>query len=63
MKALGSTQDGVPLQEAFLRLRDDGADVIGFNCRVGPNGILRSMEKLTPMLACPFSAFPNAGLT
>ncbi|MCY9658225.1 MULTISPECIES: bifunctional homocysteine S-methyltransferase/methylenetetrahydrofolate reductase [Paenibacillus] len=58
----GSTQDGVPLQEAFLRLRDEGADVIGFNCRVGPNGILRSMEKLTPLAGVPFSAFPNAGL-
>ncbi|KRF32024.1 bifunctional homocysteine S-methyltransferase/methylenetetrahydrofolate reductase [Paenibacillus sp. Soil787] len=58
----GSTQDGVPLQEAFGRLRDDGADVIGFNCRVGPNGILRSMEKLTPIAGIPFSAFPNAGL-
>ncbi|MDD9270173.1 bifunctional homocysteine S-methyltransferase/methylenetetrahydrofolate reductase [Paenibacillus sp. GCM10023248] len=58
----GSTQDGVPLQEAFLRLQDDGADVIGFNCRVGPNGILRSMEKLTPLAGVPFSAFPNAGL-
>ncbi|MDU0201475.1 MULTISPECIES: bifunctional homocysteine S-methyltransferase/methylenetetrahydrofolate reductase [Paenibacillus] len=58
----GSTQDGVPLQEAFLRLRDEGADVIGFNCRVGPNGILRSMEKLSPLAGVPFSAFPNAGL-
>ncbi|MBP1961238.1 bifunctional homocysteine S-methyltransferase/methylenetetrahydrofolate reductase [Paenibacillus aceris] len=58
----GSTQDGVPLQEAFLRLQDDGADVIGFNCRVGPNGILRSMEKLIPLAGVPFSAFPNAGL-
>ncbi|RTE08677.1 bifunctional homocysteine S-methyltransferase/methylenetetrahydrofolate reductase [Paenibacillus whitsoniae] len=58
----GSTQDGVPLQEAFLRLRDGGADVIGFNCRVGPNGILRSMEKLPSDLGVPFSAFPNAGL-
>lgn len=58
----GSTQDGVPLQEAFLRLQGEGADVIGFNCRVGPNGILRSMEKLTPLAGVPFSAFPNAGL-
>jgi methionine synthase I (cobalamin-dependent)/5,10-methylenetetrahydrofolate reductase len=58
----GSTQDGVPLQEAFERLRGQGADVIGFNCRVGPNGILRTMEKLTPLPGVPFSVFPNAGL-
>jgi methionine synthase I (cobalamin-dependent)/5,10-methylenetetrahydrofolate reductase len=58
----GMTQDGVPLQEAFARLQDNGADVIGFNCRVGPNGILRTMEKLSPHPGVPFSVFPNAGL-
>jgi methionine synthase I (cobalamin-dependent)/5,10-methylenetetrahydrofolate reductase len=58
----GSTQDGVPLQDAFARLHEGGADVIGFNCRVGPNGILRTMEKLTPLADVPFSVFPNAGL-
>ncbi|MFC5453124.1 bifunctional homocysteine S-methyltransferase/methylenetetrahydrofolate reductase [Paenibacillus aestuarii] len=58
----GSTQDGVPLQEAFERLRDEGADVLGFNCRVGPNGILRSIEKLSPLTGVPYSVFPNAGL-
>jgi homocysteine S-methyltransferase len=58
----GATQDGVPLQDAFARLAQDGADVIGFNCRVGPNGILRTMEKLTPLPDVPFSVFPNAGL-
>ncbi|MBP1991443.1 bifunctional homocysteine S-methyltransferase/methylenetetrahydrofolate reductase [Paenibacillus eucommiae] len=58
----GSTQDGIPLQDACERLRSEGADVIGFNCRVGPNGILRTMEKLTPLEGVPFSVFPNAGL-
>jgi methionine synthase I (cobalamin-dependent)/5,10-methylenetetrahydrofolate reductase len=58
----GRTQDGFLLDEAFLKLRDAGADVIGFNCRVGPNGILRTMEKLAPLEGVPFSAFPNAGL-
>ena len=38
----GRTQDGIPFQEAFLRLRQEGADVFGFNCRSGPSGILRS---------------------
>jgi methionine synthase I (cobalamin-dependent)/5,10-methylenetetrahydrofolate reductase len=58
----GRTQDGVLLEEAFVRLKDAGADVIGFNCRVGPNGILRTLEKLTPLSGVPFSVFPNAGL-
>jgi homocysteine S-methyltransferase len=58
----GSTHDGVPLQEAFRRLQDAGADVIGFNCRSGPIGILRTMEKIDPPENTPFSVFPNAGI-
>lgn len=58
----GSTLDGVPMQEAFQRARDAGADVIGFNCRSGPNGILRALEKVTSPDGVPFSVFPNAGL-
>lgn len=34
----GSTHDGIPLDEAFRRLLAAGADVVGFNCRSGPNG-------------------------
>jgi homocysteine S-methyltransferase len=58
----GATQDGVPLHEAALRLHDAGADVIGFNCRSGPNGILRAVEKLTVPEGVFTSAFPNAGM-
>jgi homocysteine S-methyltransferase len=58
----GTTQDGFTLQEAFARLKDAGADVVGFNCRSGPNGILRTMEKLAPPDGIPYSVFPNAGL-
>lgn len=57
-----ATLDGVPLQEAFDRLAALGADVIGFNCHIGPNGILRTMEQLIPPSATPFSVFPNAGM-
>ncbi|MVO99238.1 bifunctional homocysteine S-methyltransferase/methylenetetrahydrofolate reductase [Paenibacillus lutrae] len=57
-----ATQDGVPLHEAFLRVRDEGADVIGFNCRTGPNGILRSLQNVAPLVDMPFSVFPNAGI-
>jgi methionine synthase I (cobalamin-dependent)/5,10-methylenetetrahydrofolate reductase len=58
----GTTQDGFTLQEAFARLKDAGADVVGFNCRSGPNGVLRTMEKLAPPDGIPYSVFPNAGL-
>ncbi|GAA3407070.1 bifunctional homocysteine S-methyltransferase/methylenetetrahydrofolate reductase [Paenibacillus hodogayensis] len=57
-----TTNDGIGYNEAFQRLRDAGADVLGFNCHSGPTGILRTMEKLTPPADVPLSIFPNAGL-
>ncbi|UUZ95843.1 bifunctional homocysteine S-methyltransferase/methylenetetrahydrofolate reductase [Paenibacillus sp. P25] len=59
----GSTHDGIPLTEAFRRLIEEGADAVGFNCRSGPVGLLRSLEKVAGMPdAPPFSVFPNAGI-
>ncbi|MCS7459448.1 bifunctional homocysteine S-methyltransferase/methylenetetrahydrofolate reductase [Paenibacillus doosanensis] len=58
----GTTHDGFSLQEAFAKLQQAGADVVGFNCRSGPNGLLRSLERVAGMDApLPFSVFPNAG--
>ncbi|MCR8845253.1 bifunctional homocysteine S-methyltransferase/methylenetetrahydrofolate reductase [Paenibacillus sp. SC116] len=56
------TKDGFVLPEAFRILREDGADVVGFNCRMGPNGLLRAIESVESMVGLPLSAFPNAGL-
>lgn len=56
------TPDGLALSEAFGRLLEQGVDAIGFNCRTGPHGMLRSLEKLAPHLEAPFSVFPNAGV-
>ncbi|QMV40265.1 bifunctional homocysteine S-methyltransferase/methylenetetrahydrofolate reductase [Cohnella cholangitidis] len=56
------THDGIPLPEAFRRLKGEGADVIGFNCRSGPNGILRALETIPRDLGVPLSVFPNAGI-
>ena len=36
----GRTHDGVMLNEAFHLLQDEGADVVGFNCRSGPKTII-----------------------
>ncbi|MDB5053747.1 MAG: homocysteine methyltransferase [Bacilli bacterium] len=58
----GLTRDGVLFTEAFQQLQENGADVIGFNCHSGPNGILRALEKLVSHFTMPFSVFPNAGL-
>ncbi|MEV2907936.1 bifunctional homocysteine S-methyltransferase/methylenetetrahydrofolate reductase [Paenibacillus larvae] len=57
-----TTHDGIPLQEAFERLKDEGADVVGFNCVSGPNGIMQSIGRIHPLEQVPFSVYPNAGI-
>lgn len=59
----GTTHDGVSLPDAFAKLAHSGADVVGFNCRSGPNGLLRSLERVAGLQEdLPFSVFPNAGI-
>ncbi|WP_274361555.1 bifunctional homocysteine S-methyltransferase/methylenetetrahydrofolate reductase [Paenibacillus thermotolerans] len=58
----GAAQDGVPVRKAFDMLRDEGADIVGFNCRIGPHGIIRLVEGLGGYPEAPLSVFPNAGL-
>jgi homocysteine S-methyltransferase len=49
--------------EVFARALDEfGADVIGVNCSVGPQGVLESIEKIARVTERPLSAQPNAGL-
>jgi len=59
---VGRTQDGYAIQEAFERAVQEGADIVGFNCRSGPYGIMRAMDKLADPLQVPMSVFPNAGM-
>ncbi|WP_168122037.1 bifunctional homocysteine S-methyltransferase/methylenetetrahydrofolate reductase [Paenibacillus sp. HB172176] len=59
---VGRTQDGVQLHEAFRQLGELGADVVGFNCRSGPNGILRAIDAVEGPVPLPMSVFPNAGI-
>jgi len=56
------TLDGLSLPEAFRILEDDGADIIGFNCRTGPIGIKRALKHLQGNLVLPVSVYPNAGV-
>lgn len=60
--AIGVTRDGVPIEEAFLRMREHGADVVGLNCRLGPAGILRTYEGVAAKADFAYAAVPNAGL-
>ncbi len=59
---VGRTSDGYAVDEAFVRLLDAGADVVGFNCRTGPTGIKRALEKAGLSPDTPVSVFPNAGI-
>ncbi|WP_237163250.1 bifunctional homocysteine S-methyltransferase/methylenetetrahydrofolate reductase [Paenibacillus sp. BIHB 4019] len=59
---VGRTQDGVSLKQAFDQLTEEGADVVGFNCRSGPNGIMRAMKAIEGEATWPLSIFPNAGI-
>ncbi|MBP3961121.1 bifunctional homocysteine S-methyltransferase/methylenetetrahydrofolate reductase [Paenibacillus lignilyticus] len=56
------TQDGHPLAIAFNQLKQEGADVVGFNCRSGPNGIMRAIDSIVGDIVLPLSVFPNAGI-
>ncbi|WP_151734759.1 bifunctional homocysteine S-methyltransferase/methylenetetrahydrofolate reductase [Paenibacillus tengchongensis] len=59
---MARTLDGFTLPEAFRILEQEGADVIGFNCRTGPNGIKRALGVLQGSLTLPASVYPNAGV-
>lgn len=60
---VGRTQDGIALADAFRVLQELGADVIGFNCRSGPNGIMRAMDSIGDREEeLPMSVYPNAGI-
>jgi len=56
----GRTVDGYTLDTAFEQLLHEGADIVGFNCRTGPNGILKLIDGIgSDKLA--YSVYPNAG--
>jgi len=59
---VGRTLDGVSLKDAFEALQGEGADVVGFNCRSGPNGIMRAIDSITGNVELPLSVYPNAGI-
>ncbi|UOF92957.1 bifunctional homocysteine S-methyltransferase/methylenetetrahydrofolate reductase [Fodinisporobacter ferrooxydans] len=58
----GYTFDGTKLSDAFQQLLDQGADIVGLNCRSGPSNMIRSFEKLPQPFHGFLSAYPNAGL-
>lgn len=58
----GVLENGIELSDALERLEDLGADVVGVNCRLGPNHVLSALES-TPIPKKAFlSAYPNSSL-
>jgi len=56
----GRTVDGYTLDDAFNQLLHEGADIVGFNCRSGPNGILKLIDGIASD-KLDYSVYPNAG--
>lgn len=59
---VGRSQGGNGMKSAFDQLQDAGADVVGFNCRSGPNGIMRAIDSIEGPVGLPLSVYPNAGI-
>jgi len=58
----GNTAYGTDPETLARALDGFGADVVGLNCSVGPQGVLEAIERMGRVTARPLSAQPNAGL-
>ncbi|UOQ44497.1 bifunctional homocysteine S-methyltransferase/methylenetetrahydrofolate reductase [Halobacillus salinarum] len=58
----GVLQDGTPLNEALELIENNGADVIGVNCRLGPYHMIQALEDVPLPDKAVLSAYPNASL-
>ena len=56
------TAYGTDVETLARALDEAGADVIGINCSVGPQGVLEAIERMVRVTRKPLSAQPNAGL-
>ena len=58
----GCTPYGAGPEDVARALDGWGADVVGLNCSVGPQGILEAIERMAPVTRKKLSAQPNAGM-
>lgn len=58
----GRTPFGAAPADVARRLDALGADIIGLNCSVGPQGILEAIEEMARVTSRKLSAQPNAGM-
>lgn len=58
----GRAFTGTDPETAGLVLQSLGADVVGFNCSVGPDLLVKAVERMAQVVRVPISVQPNAGL-
>ncbi|HEX9565332.1 MAG TPA: bifunctional homocysteine S-methyltransferase/methylenetetrahydrofolate reductase [Gemmatimonadaceae bacterium] len=58
----GRTPFGATPEDVVRWLDALGADIVGLNCSVGPQGILEGIERMAPITTRKLSAQPNAGM-
>jgi homocysteine S-methyltransferase len=58
----GNTSYGTAVETVVREIDGWAADVIGFNCSVGPAAMLDALERVASLTTRPFSVLPNAGL-
>ncbi len=57
----GRLPGGATITEAFMRLREAGAAIVGVNCLNGPQATLKLLEHIPLTPGQLLSAYPNAG--
>lgn len=58
----GVLQDGTSLTSALTQLEENGANVTGVNCRLGPYHMIQALEEVPLPQKAVLSAYPNASL-
>ena len=58
----GKTLTGTDVTAALLIMQGLGVDAFGLNCSVGPEDMLRQLQRLQPYAEVPLIAKPNAGM-
>lgn len=53
---------GTPVEFAMKQIEQWGADVVGFNCSVGPVPLMNAVKKVIDKISIPLIVQPNAGL-
>ena len=57
----GNTLDGAAPESFVPQLEQQGAQVVGLNCSVGPAAMLETIERMAQVASVKLSAQPNAG--